>query len=353
MTRIRSRGWEVREAAAGPLTRERWSIVLAAGAGRRLASVTGGIPKQFWSADGGPTLLDETLDRTARLIPASRTVIVVERTHAPFVRPLADAGQHRLVYQPRDKGTAAGVLLGLTEVTALAPNSVVLVTPSDHGIARRDCFLAGIRQVVAHVEAGVSDIVLFGVAPSAPESDYGWIATRNPGRGASQRLGQVTAFVEKPSVHVASRMLAAGAVWNTMVLVARASALLALYRRHLPQLANAFARALDFSESARRDYFSSRYDDLPAADFSRDLLGRATGLSVHTWPASMGWSDLGTPERLERWRESSTPDALEMTPTKEIASAASESSPRGEWVSCERSHASPSRCDMEDPWQAS
>lgn len=286
-----------------PLARERWSIVLAAGSGRRLAGVTGGVPKQFWSADGSRTLLDETLDRVARVVPASRTVIVVDRTHAPFVRALADGGAHRLVYQPRDRGTAAGVLLGLTEVTAVEPDAVVLVTPSDHGIAKVGYFVSGIRQVAAHVEAGVCEVVLFGVAPSAPEGDYGWITPADPRGGVAQGMGQVASFVEKPPAHVAGRLWAGGAVWNTMVLVARASALLALYRRHLPPLADVFCRARDLSASDRLAYLSARYDDLTAADFSRDLLGRATGLSVHTWPASMGWSDLGTPERLARWRD--------------------------------------------------
>jgi hypothetical protein len=46
----------------------------------------------------------------------------------------------------------------------------------------------------------------------------------------------------------------------------------------------------------------TQYDGLPLADFSRDLLGVSAGLFVRTWPTSMGWSDLGTPDRLARWR---------------------------------------------------
>src|SRR5690606_23822021 len=53
-----------------------WTVVLAAGAGRRLASVTGGVPKQFWRAAGGRSLLRQTLDRFAPLAPTSRTVVV-------------------------------------------------------------------------------------------------------------------------------------------------------------------------------------------------------------------------------------------------------------------------------------
>ena len=88
------------------------------------------------------------------------------------------------------------------------------------------------------------------------------------------------------------RLFDAGAVWNTMVLVARALTLLQLFRRHLPELSRAFEAT------------HVRYDRLPRADFSRDLIARAGGLFVRTWPAEMGWSDLGTPDRLGRWRAS-------------------------------------------------
>jgi hypothetical protein len=56
----------------------------------------------------------------------------------------------------------------------------------------------------------------------------------------------------------------------------------------------------------RRDtYITELYGRLPFADFSSDLLSRARGLAVYTWPASVGWSDLGTPARLAHWLESS------------------------------------------------
>jgi mannose-1-phosphate guanylyltransferase len=50
-----------------------WTIVLAAGSGRRLARITGGIPKQFWSPPGGTTLLEQTLRRMAPLAPVPAT----------------------------------------------------------------------------------------------------------------------------------------------------------------------------------------------------------------------------------------------------------------------------------------
>ena len=49
------------------MTASPWVIVLAAGAGRRLANVTGGVPKQYWPYDGQHSLLDI---RSIQIAPA-------------------------------------------------------------------------------------------------------------------------------------------------------------------------------------------------------------------------------------------------------------------------------------------
>jgi mannose-1-phosphate guanylyltransferase len=284
-----------------------WTIVLAAGAGRRLNSVTGGVPKQFWSADGGPSFLEQTVDRVAGLIPASRTVTVVDRTHREFVNALAEVPRlGQIVYQPCDRGTAAGVLLGLATVVAAAPDAIVVITPSDHGEARPETFADGVRRAVARVESGRNEIVLFGVTPSTALADYGWITPAARGAAALQSddagaLLPVAAFIEKPPVDEAARLMASGALWNTMVLAARASALMDLYRRHLPALTGVFLEALRRPAADRAAFLAERYAQLPSADFSRDLLMRAHGLAVFVWPADIGWSDLGTPDRLAAW----------------------------------------------------
>jgi hypothetical protein len=86
-----------------------------------------------------------------------------------------------------------------------------------------------------------------------------------------------------------------------MVLVVRASALLGLYRDLLPHVADLFAAYGRLPTHRRPRFLAEQYRDLPAADFSRDLLAHARGLAVFTWDRTMGWSDLGTPDRLQQW----------------------------------------------------
>jgi len=286
-----------------------WTIVLAAGAGRRLESVTGGVPKQFWRPEGSrSTLLGRTIGRLHPLSVPERTITVVDRTHRgyvgwlPDVWPLGD-----VIYQPADRGTALGVLLPLVSVLQSSPDAIVIITPSDHDVEDPQSFRQGLKKAIARVQSGASDIILFAAEPDDVLEDYGWIspyATDDVARGEFQR---VVSFVEKPTYEQACQLYEFGAVWNTMVVVASARALLSKYREHLPFQTDVLLAAALRDGDEGEAFLSEWYPELPAADFSRDLLTPATDLWVYTWPPEIGWSDLGTPDRLERWMKLQRP----------------------------------------------
>ena len=276
-----------------------WTVILAAGAGRRLSGVTGGVPKQFWRGARGSSLLDQTIERFTPLVPCSRTVVIVDAGHRDHVNAWGRSGSvGRLVVQPEDRGTAAGVLLALTPILASTPDAVVAITPSDHGVADAGRFRFGVAESADQVRAH-GGIVVFGVEPTAAREDYGWISVGK--RAASKFLPGVESFVEKPPAEVAARLFTSGAAWNTMVLVARATAIRQLYAQLLPDLEPFFAFALGLPARERETFFTDVYPMIPKCDFSRDLLAHARSLSAYIWPASIGWTDLGTPERFAEW----------------------------------------------------
>lgn len=279
------------------------AIVLAAGQGRRLQSVTGGLPKQFWAPAGQPTLLEQTLERLRPLTPARGVTTVVDASQEAAARAI-DAGGRlgRLIVQPRDRGTAAGVLLGLSDVAEHAPDAIVVLTPSDHGIARPDQFLAGLRRAVAEVIRHERSLVVCGVEATAAESDYGWVVPE-PGPGKHGELARVAAFLEKPPPALARRLLEGGGVWNTMVMAARVTRLLEVFAAHAPTWSRVFARARALERRARTAYLREQYDALAPLDFSRDIVAHAEHLRLLVWPREIGWTDLGTPDRLHAWNE--------------------------------------------------
>ena len=278
-----------------------WTLILAAGSGRRLLPVTNGVPKQFWRPFGQTSLLEETINRLAPLVPARRTVTIIDHSQRQFLSDLANAERFGdVVLQPSDRGTAAGVLLGLLTIAAHNPEAIAILSPSDHGVQHPEAFRDGLRAAVAHIRDDDRRIVLFGVEPDCARADYGWITPSRP--VVPLELIDVSGFVEKPAPADARRLFERGAVWNTMVLTARVSTLLGLYRRWLPGLYAVLAPAVALRGFGRYEYLREVYPTLLPSDFSHDLLSLSRGLSLIVWPSDIGWSDLGTPERLLAWQ---------------------------------------------------
>jgi len=276
------------------------ALVLAGGAGRRLEGIVREIegrplPKQYCAFGRRHTLLQETLTRTALLTPRL-TWVAVQENHLAVAR--SQAAGAVLVPQPGDRGTAVGVLLPLLHILRADPEALVVLTPSDHGVHSAGEWTRGIATACAAVEARRAGIVLLGVEASEPRTDYGWI---RPGPPLGGGLRRVLQFREKPEAGEAGRLLATGALWNTMVLVGRGSDLLALFRRLRPELTRRLEEE-GLEEGVRgRGRLRRLFASLDRWDFSHEVVGAALGLAVYRWRRRLGWSDLGTPERLLAW----------------------------------------------------
>src|SRR5262245_1885648 len=147
-----------------------WSVVLAAGSGRRLAAVTGGVPKQFWALRGGRTLLEHTIDRMLPLVTLPRIVTVVDASQHEYTAAIgARTPLGRVALQAGDRGTALGVLRGLVEMGS-DDDDIVIVTPSDHGIARPRIYHLGLREAAWEVQSSGAAIVLMAVEPTSAAS---------------------------------------------------------------------------------------------------------------------------------------------------------------------------------------
>src|SRR5262245_28976395 len=93
-----------------------WAIVLAGGEGVRLRRLVRHVcgderPKQYAPLLDSRSLLRQTVDRAARLVPAERTIVVTLHDHAAYVAAEIAAGRSfQILVQPKARGTAAGVL---------------------------------------------------------------------------------------------------------------------------------------------------------------------------------------------------------------------------------------------------
>jgi mannose-1-phosphate guanylyltransferase len=278
--------------------RDLWTIVLAAGDGTRLRSLTRALhgedlPKQFSRIEADRSLLQSSVARALAWSVPENVVVVVSEDREELARSqLAAFGAVAVVPQPSNLGTGPGVLLPLARVLARDPDARVVVLPSDHFVREEAPFRQAVRSAAERSEASGA-LVLIGAVPDEPDPQYGWIVPRT---GAAGEL-YVHCFEEKPNPAAAQRLLEGGALWNTFVLVASAQHLWQLAEQHLPEQSHALEVLCHDSAIDNRSLVSDVYSHLPAADFSRDVLEHADGLQVVALP-ECGWSDWGTPERV-------------------------------------------------------
>jgi mannose-1-phosphate guanylyltransferase len=279
------------------LSRDTWAVVLAAGEGRRIQAFTRdeqgvSVPKQYCTFGRATCMLEWALERAHRVVSPARTLAVVASEHLAHFEPIVERTGFEAIVQPRNRGTAAGVLLPLLHVLERQPDAVVLVLPSDHDV-RHESLLE--RSLETALEAAREDerLVLLGMTPEGPDTDYGWIV---PEPGA-ETLGPVLRFAEKPSAPEALRLHENGALWNSFIMAGRARTFVHLVGRALPGLLRDLRVAFERGDRA----LAAAYENLVARDFSRDVLAAsADRLRVLRVP-ECGWSDLGTPARLERF----------------------------------------------------
>lgn len=278
-------------------TRNTWALVLAAGEGTRLSSLTTdasghAVPKQYCSLDGGPTFLQETLRRAHAICGRDRIAAIVAQQHARWWRG-ALWGLHpsNVIVQPNNCGTANGVLLSALTIAARDPLARIVFLPSDHYVRDEERFERALREA-ANVPLGAGDLVLLGVEPEEPDPELGYLVPTGASRAGE--LPRVGRFVEKPPTSVAAGLIADGALWNSFVFAADVSTLVSLIRARFPAVVDDLETALARGPEA----VEALYARLPAIDFSRHVLEGAEARLRVLRVEPCGWSDLGTPRRV-------------------------------------------------------
>jgi len=280
-----------------------WALVLAGGEGSRLQALTMtasgvAVPKQFCSLGEGSSLLHGAIRRAQAVAPPERTCAVVADHHRRWWQALPlDIPTTNLIRQPRNRGTATGILLPLLHIVHRDPDAALLVLPSDHYVRNESVLAHSLRRAMVELQRDSGHLILLGITPDEPDPELGYIV----GEGAvGSDIQCVAEFVEKPNVSAARALIARGAVWNSFIFAATGRTLLRAFEEHCPDLVGEMRHIVGSSKESATGAarLAGLYQELPELDFSRDVLQRSPSLlRVLTVPAC-GWSDLGTPRRV-------------------------------------------------------
>jgi mannose-1-phosphate guanylyltransferase / mannose-6-phosphate isomerase len=270
-------------------------VIISGGAGARLWPVSRKqAPKPFMRV-GDDSLLAATFKRAAAL--SEGKILTITAASQSFstedcfrtTDPNAAAASE-LLLEPMGRNTAGAIALAALAAVEHAPEAILLVMPADHLIQPQSAFVAA-----AHAARQVAEqdyLVTFGIAPTRPETGFGYLLRGAPIAGTAGF--ELQGFVEKPDLATAQQYLASGDYWwNGGMFCFRARALLAELATHDPQLLATCQQAHAHSErsGAQRRYQQS--DFAAIRDISIDYAVMEKSKRVATVPAAFDWSDIG------------------------------------------------------------
>jgi mannose-1-phosphate guanylyltransferase / mannose-6-phosphate isomerase len=271
-------------------------VMMAGGAGTRLWPMSRSLyPKQFLSLTGAESLLQATCRRVADPARFAAPLILCNTEHRFMVAEqlrLADVSAQAIVLEPLARGTAAAIALGTVLAARADPQALLLVLAADSHIERPDAFLAAVHAAAPVAEAG--RLVMFGITPDRPETDYGYIRPGSALNGAAG-VHLVEGFHEKPDRATAESFVAAGYLWNSGNFLFRADVMLAELERLEPDLLASCRKSV---ELAKPSYEFLQLDGAalkPARSKSIDYaVMEHTDRAAVVRSSGLGWSDVGS-----------------------------------------------------------
>ena len=264
-------------------------VILCGGSGTRLWPLSRKcFPKQFVPLIGEKSLLQLTCERAKAINP--ELLVVAAEAHRFLVQECADAAGVRVrqILEPVARNTAAAMSVAALDAE---PEDLLLFLPADHHIPDAEAFAELAERGAAIAAKGW--IVTFGIAPTGPNTAYGYIRL-GENLSAASEAREVEAFIEKPNPEQASEMVLSGDhLWNAGIFLCQAETLLANLDAHAPDILAACRKAMaartadgDFTRLDETAFEACRSESIDYA-----VMEKADHIAV--LPFAGRWSDVG------------------------------------------------------------
>jgi mannose-1-phosphate guanylyltransferase len=268
---------------------DRFVLVLAGGRGERFWPWSRPQrPKQLLPlASGGRTLLRATFERALKTVQDPQRVLIVTATDL-ITACRKECPGARVVGEPMPRNTAPAIAAAAGHF--LRDSSSFAVMPADHAIEDSDAFAADL-DLGFQVAERESVLVTFGVKPTGPETNFGYVR-----RGAKlrDRVHRVARFTEKPDRTHAEQYAASGEYsWNTGIFVWRKSVFFDALEASKPEMAATFR---NFGAAGTAGAFEARLAEVfPRVEsISVDYAVLEQAPNVVMIEARFDWDDLGS-----------------------------------------------------------
>ncbi len=268
-------------------------VILCGGSGTRLwPSSRRSYPKQFIALYGEESLYQMTLRRFSG--PGFREPIIMTNDMFRFIATeqcqKVGIEDPKVFVEPEARNTAPAILTAAISLSD-TPDEMMLVTPSDQVLNGTEKLSTAVNQGVEAAHSGA--LVTFGIAPSYPETGYGYLKLGDDGPSLSGTR-KVMKFVEKPCLADAETYIESGQfLWNSGMFLFRVGDVLQAFEDHAPDL---MAPCKSAVENSDQDLGFTRLEQGAYArvrDVSFDYAIMEHAKAVQAVSLDTTWSDLG------------------------------------------------------------
>jgi len=268
-------------------------VIMCGGAGSRAWPESREmLPKQFIPLVGEQSTFQRIVSLVANGTAFDAPIIITNRDYRFLVaEQLAELGvEGTIVLEPERRDSGPAVAAAAVLAAQRDPDTVVAMFAADHIYEKPDAFHERCREAVKTATQG--HIVSFGIKPSLPATNFGYIqpGARIPGTDAHK----VQAFVEKPDAYTAERYIQEGYLWNSGNFVFAAKIMCDEVAKFEPEMAAAVGEAV---AKAKPDLDFLVLDDMSFSRATKKSIDYAVMERTDraaVLEADMGWSDLGT-----------------------------------------------------------
>lgn len=272
-------------------------VVMAGGIGSRFWPMsTPERPKQFVDVLGtGRTFIQMTVDRFKGIVPAENVWIVTSQAYRDVVaEQLPEVPVGNILLEPCRRNTAPCIAYAAWRIKSLDQKATIVVSPSDHLILDVVEFQRVIRSSLDF--ASTSDaIVTLGMKPTRPETGYGYIQTDMTCPSArNKEVYRVDAFREKPDLATAEKYIRKpNMLWNAGIFIWNVSTIVNALRVHAPEINEIFENLLPvYGTDKEQAAIDEEFPKCESISVDYAILEKSD--EIYCFPASFGWSDLGT-----------------------------------------------------------
>jgi mannose-1-phosphate guanylyltransferase/mannose-1-phosphate guanylyltransferase/mannose-6-phosphate isomerase len=246
-------------------------------------------------------MLQDTLRRftaTPSTIEVLPPILICSERHRETVsEQMLEIAVHpsAIVLEPMGRNSAPAAVAAARLAHEIDPDALVILMAADHHIDDS----AGFSEAVARAyEAAREHIVTFGVAPTGPETGYGYVEGGEPIDGPVRKIVR---FAEKPDLATAKAYVADGRhLWNAGIFLFAPQVLLAEMERFEPEVVAAVDLAL---ARGRRDgpaitLDAEAFRHCPSISIDYAVMEKTHRAAVT--PIGVPWADVGSWSEL--WR---------------------------------------------------